>query len=434
MLNRFKFGRLYKYASSLNSAKHSVPLVVAFVAIGFFGLQATHAASYIAANEAENGALTGSVASGDSTGASGNASVKFGSVISPTPPTQPLTCSLNATTANFAAQVASARVGQTVCLASGNYGVWIGTDKAITIAEQAGATASMSLNFNTGDGGFTIDGLTVAGGDINGGAHDITVKNSTFTGSITFDGVANANILFDHNTHNNIDAPTGSSPARIHLAYTSNTPSGVTIQNSILDGGDSDGIQAGTGLAIINNEFKNIKQNGPNHTDAIQLLTAPGTIIRGNYIHDSSDGIVAYDGVERATIENNVIKLVYGRWGIEMYADSNSIIRHNTLVYGSGCEYAPCGHIILDHKTADPAGVGTVIENNIAYSIDINNGSAASVNSKNMIRTGVSGGNFGGTPIFAGGADPTTYSGFKLAADSPGKSVGSDGKDVGINF
>jgi hypothetical protein len=49
-----------------------------------------------------------------------------------------------------------------------------------------------------------------------------------------------------------------------------------------------------------------------------------------------------------------------------------------------------------------------------------------------MVRSGASGSNFLGTPQFVGGANPTTYAGFKLAPGSPGKGAASDGLDVGI--
>ena len=74
-------------------------------------------------------------------------------------------------------------------------------------------------------------------------------------------------------------------------------------------------------------------------TDPIQLIGAPNSLVRGNYIHNASDGIVAYDSLDHATITDNVIDLVSGRWGIELYADNGSVVSHNTLVYGTGCEY-----------------------------------------------------------------------------------------------
>jgi hypothetical protein len=41
-------------------------------------------------------------------------------------------------------------------------------------------------------------------------------------------------------------------------------------------------------------------------------------------------------------------------------------------------------------------------------------------------------GNISGTPIFVGGANPTTYAGWRLAPGSPGKGAASDGTDIGI--
>ena len=109
-------------------------------------------------------------------------------------------------------------------------------------------------------------------------------------------------------------------------------------------------------------------------------------MVRGNYIHNTADGIVAYDGIANALIEDNVIDLVNGRWGIELYSDNGSTIRHNTLVYGTGCSYAPCGLIVLDRKSSDPAGKGTVVQDNIATEVSLNNGSTASVRNHNMLR------------------------------------------------
>jgi hypothetical protein len=344
-------------------------------------------------------------------------------------------CDLSATPANFAAQVTAAQAGQTICLATGNYGTWAGVNKAITIQNAAGATPVMGLNFNTGDAGFTLDGLSIPGGTILNGANHITIKNSAFTSNLVIDGVANASILLDNNTHININSCTsGCDPAALHLSYGSNTPSGVTVQNSLFQGGNADGIQAGTGLNILNNRFIDISEHGNDalHTDAIQLLTAKGAVLRGNYIYNCADGIVAYDGIDSVTIEDNVIDLVTGRYGIELYADSNSIIRHNTLKYATTCGNGTCGQIQLDHKTADPAGVGTIVENNVATLISLNNGSSAAVNRNNMLRSGASGTNFIGTPVYVGGANPTNNAGFALASNSPGKGAASDGLDVGI--
>jgi hypothetical protein len=336
------------------------------------------------------------------------------------------------TAATLASQVSAATAGQVLCLATGSYGTWQGTNKAITLRAADGATASMSLQATTGDSGFTLDGLKLGDSSIMNGANHITVRNSSFSGPMILDGLANANVLLDHNTHNNISTCSGCAPARIALPYSCTTFSGVTIQNSTLSGGNADGIQAGCGLNILNNTFDNIHESGPNdsaHTDPIQLIGAPNSLVKGNYIHNASDGIVAYDSLDHATITDNVIDLVNGRWGIELYADNGSIVSHNTLVYGSGCEYAACGWIILDHKTANAAGKNTIVTDNIATAVSLNNGSTATKNTNNMVRQGATTGNFTGTPTYT---SPGTWQGYHLTTTSPGITKATDALNVGI--
>ena len=43
-------------------------------------------------------------------------------------------CNINASPSSFSSAVSAAAPGQTVCLASGDYGTWRGTNKAITVA------------------------------------------------------------------------------------------------------------------------------------------------------------------------------------------------------------------------------------------------------------------------------------------------------------
>jgi hypothetical protein len=360
--------------------------------------------------------------------------------------TPPPVCDLHATTGTFSVQIAAATSGQVVCLAAGNYGTWLGTNKSITVKASAGAAVTMAIDFRSGDANFTLDGVTITSGLISGNSsdyfaasnpRDITVRNSTFTGAINIEYITNSNIVLDGNTHNNIDNDmtcTGA-PARIWFSYGSTTPSGVTIKNSKLDGGNTDGIQAGTGFTALNNEFSNIRERDAfdcAHTDTIQLIGATGAVLRGNYIHHTVNGIVAYDGVDSAIIENNVIDLVNGRFGIELYTDSGSIIRHNTLKYGTGCSYLTCGWILLDRKLADPVGTGTIIEDNIASGISMSNGSTAAVNRSNMLYSGATGQNFNGVPTYTGGANPSTFLGFKLASSSAGHNAALNGLDIGI--
>lgn len=345
--------------------------------------------------------------------------------------------------ASVASAVSGAAAGSVICLNAGTYGnvtlSGIVKNPRVTIRSASGQGATFNLTVQSGTNGITIDSVTITGSNILGSTtKNITVQNSTFTGSARFDGLANANVLFDHNTHNNINGGGQYvSPARLHLSYGSATPSGVTIQNSMMDGGSADGVQTGVGVNILNNEFRNIREGSCSdcHTDAIQLLGADNSVIRGNYIHNVSTGIVAFDGVTRVTIEDNVIDTGGRPWGIELYSDDHSIVRHNTLPYRSGCDYnMTCGTIMLDHKSVDPAGVGTVIVDNIATSIGTNNGSSYAERHNNLVRSGSVTGDIAGSPTFTGGSLPTIRAGFQLTAASLGKGDASSpvGSDIGI--
>ncbi|WP_233582710.1 right-handed parallel beta-helix repeat-containing protein [Corallococcus sp. CA053C] len=349
--------------------------------------------------------------------------------------TPPLgTCDrLASNAATLASQWSAATAGQTICLASGSYGTFSAGAKpgVVTVKPQSGATPTLALHFN-GANNVRLEGLTLTSAALLGSTRNVTITGSRFTGAATIDGVSQSNILFDGNTHLNINAPTGAAPARIHLPYSSPTPSGVTIQNSRFEGGDADGIQTGVAVNILNNQFKDIQENGPNHTDAVQLLGAPGAVVRGNYFLNCASGIVAYDGVERAVIEDNVLDLRGRPWAIELYSDDGSIIRHNTLQHGV-CDWnLPCGIIDITRKTADDVGRGTVIVDNVATEISVSNGSTVAERHHNLLRQDAQSGELTGVPVFMGGAAPTDRSGFRLAPGSPGKGAASDGTDLGV--
>ena len=76
-----------------------------------------------------------------------------------------------------------------ICLATGNYGTWSGTNKSITLRNADGATATMRVSLGSGDAGFTLDGLSGMGGVIGNGATNVTIRNSAFTSPINIGGV-----------------------------------------------------------------------------------------------------------------------------------------------------------------------------------------------------------------------------------------------------
>jgi hypothetical protein len=343
--------------------------------------------------------------------------------------------------AGVASALSSAQAGATICLGSGSHGaVTLGSftkSPRVTLRSVTGQGATMSLSFS-GTNGVTIDSVTVTGATLSGSTtRNITIQNTRFTGHVMFVDLANSNVLFVNNTHNNIDGGGQySSPARLHLAYSKPTHSGVTIKSSVMDGGSADGVQTGVGVDIIGNVFSNIVEGSCStcHTDAIQLLGAPDSVVRGNYIHDCATGIVAYDGVERATIEDNIVDTGGRPWAIELYSDDSSVVRHNTLLYRSSCAYnLPCGILSLTRKTQDDPGFGTIVVDNIATSIDVNMGSTYAERHHNLLRSGAQSGDITGTPTFTGGTTPTTITGFVLAAGSPGKGAAWSpaGSDIG---
>jgi hypothetical protein len=339
-------------------------------------------------------------------------------------------CDLSASPSNFTTQLNAVAAGQTVCLATGNYGTFAGTNKAVTIKAAQGAAPTMKVSLGSGDSGFTLDGIQGMGGTVTAGARDITIRNSAFTSWLDFQSGPTPNFVLDHDTFININSPQGTPNARVGLHYGGSTASGVTLKNSLLQGGDSDGVHTGVGLNVLNNEFANIcpTASSYNHTDAMQYEGSVGGVVRGNYFHDNCNGqmLTSYDGgTQGVLIEDNVLDTLRPA-ALEFYSDNGSIIRHNTLVWHppSECAYSQnCGQIDLNRKSADPAGTGTQVYDNVTYGVGTNNGSTAARIDHNVS---------GSQVTYAGGASPTTYQGFHLAPGSVGKGAASDGADVGI--
>jgi hypothetical protein len=334
-------------------------------------------------------------------------------------------CDLNATTSNFSSQVSAASAGQTICLASGNYGTWGGTSKAITVAAAPNATPTMQLSFGSGDSGFTISGIGGMGGEMDSGAKNITIENSAFTDPIVFNGVSNANLVLDGDTFLNINNPgcTGQ-PARIHL-YNSSGQTGVTVENSLFSGGDTDGIQTGAPLTILNNVFTNLRSSSSdcNHTDSVQLYGGNNVVASGNLFYNDYDGIVAFDGTAGNTITDNACYDIDRGVCITLYSDDGSVVNHNTA--GPGMNL-----LELDRKSADPAGKNTVFENNVGDA-SVSDGSTMATDTNNLY-SGARSPDVNGSPSFTGGPSPTTWAGYELTSTSSGHAGATDGSDVGI--
>ena len=350
-----------------------------------------------------------------------------------------------ATPATFGSVFASAQPGDTVLLAAGDYGTFTGAQKPgmVTIRPQPGAAASMRVDFRPASN-ITLDGLSITGLTIgNSGSRNITVRNSLFDRSqatLRTGELANANILFEGNSHIGFVAGGGGGEGRIFLPEKTSQPSGVTIQNSLFAGGNSDGVQnGGRGVRILNNEFRDMQQiDGASgvHADSIQLYGSAETVIRGNWFHNVAVGIMCADGCDHEVVEDNVFAVNGSPYAVQLLSDSGSVFRHNTMLDYGTCDYnQPCGILYLGNKSQDPASQGTVLKDNILTRVCICSGSVSGLaeQSHNLVTNGPANGtaDVRGRPTYVGGPGPTTFAGFALAAGSLGKGNASDATDRG---
>ena len=384
---------------------------------------------------ADVGHTVRSVVTASNAGGSASASSSVTAVVTAAapPPPPPGSCDLNATPSSFASQVAAASSGQTVCLANGSYGTWTGTSKAITVTAANGASPTMKVSFGSGDSGFTLDGMGGMGGTINSGAANITIQNSTFSSQLDIEG-ATTNVVIDNNDFTYaVQSSTSGPNSKIFLDTSGSSPgSAVTIEHNDIENGDLDGIHigGGSGDLILANRFQNLCDRGVNHTDNLQFEGGSQITIQGNYVYEAQNcptqGITSYDGgTKGVVIEDNVVD-VPRDWGIELYSDSGSIVRHNTVVWhpASYSEFnTGTGDIDIDRKTQDPAGTGTHVYDNVA-TVSMANGSTGTADHNTNPST----------VSYVGGAPGpnSVYSDLFLAPGSPGVGAASDGLDTGI--
>jgi len=365
------------------------------------------------------------------------------------------------TACSLGAAVEAARDGDQLLLRPGSYGAWAGTSKAITLrAEQRGA-AKLTVELGAGASRFTLDGMGGMGGTIADGATGITISDSAFIAPISIAGATTKGIVLDHNTHNWMTGPSYGPNAKVFvdntLTGTLASPS-LTIENSEFRNGDLDGIHIGggsPGLLILRNRFRNIcdfaaKSGGKdsNHADNIQFEGGGQVRIAGNYIYAAAadevdgkscatQGITSYDGgTVGDVIEDNVVD-IRRPWGIELYSDNGSIVRHNTVQWHADADCLfdgpQCGQIDINRKDEDPPGTGTQVVDNVVTGVSFTNGSTGSAK-QNLCRGACAGpGSISRrAPTYVGGAKPTSWGGFCLASKSKGRSAASDGLAMGI--
>jgi hypothetical protein len=300
--------------------------------------------------------------------------------------------------------------GDTIVLASGDYGTFAGAAKksTVTIRPAPGAHATIQLDLHTASH-LRFVGLTVAGAKIRAPAHDITIARSRFTAAAQIDAtqMVGADILIDRDTFSGIDVCSDCYEGRVtvHGREGQSQPVGVTVQNSLFNGGgNSDGIQVGAyGVRVLHNEFTGIHMVDATHTDAIQLYGQSHTVVRGNYIHDAASGIMAPDGTNHEIIENNVIRTDGSPRSITMGSDVGSIVRRNTLPSGSCWYHERCGTLFVGSGNSGTPSRDTIVENNLLGGLSIGEGSHLAVKHGNLIGSAATGRHSGvGAPLGVG--------------------------------
>jgi hypothetical protein len=351
-----------------------------------------------------------------------------------------------ATPATFASVFAASGAGDTIILGDGDYGTFTGALKPgmVTIRGRQGGQATMALAFEPASN-ITIDGLTLTEiAMADSATKHIVVRNSTISGQTVLRTatLAESDILFDHNHHGAWDKCSSCGEGRVFLPERTIKPSGITIQNSIFGpGGNSDGIQNGSnGTRILNNEFTGIKQiDGDEvHADSIQLYGSQNTVIKGNWFHDVSVGVMCPDACDHEVVEDNVFAVNGSPYSMTLLSDDGSQIVHNTFLDYGLCDYStPCGVLYLGNKSADPPSHGTVVRDNILTRICVCDGSVSGLGQEdfNLLRQGGTGAHdLRASPIFVGGKNPASVAGFALADGSAGTASASDGLDRGARL
>jgi Big-like domain-containing protein len=348
---------------------------------------------------------------------------------------------LDATPSTLASVYASAQGGDVIHLAAGNYGSFAGGSKpaVVTLTPQPGATATISPNLGAGVSNLRFEGLTIAGAYTNG-ARNVAFVNSRFTGLVRVDtpaNISNANILFDHDTFDGLSATATSYEGRLTVrGYDNGSPVGVKITNSHFgNGGCSDGVQIIGGAYGVEvgpgNEFSQIRQDAcSNHVDSIQLYGSSHTQIVGNFFHDSDTVIMAPDGGDHELIADNVMLGAGYVSAVQLGSQDGTQFIHNTVENIQ---------VQTGSKVGGQASRGVVVQDNVfAQGADINPSQGSGCSNcpiaHNLFATsGAASGTDAivGTPVFVGGADPSTYAGYQLASNSPGRGDASDGNDLG---
>jgi hypothetical protein len=179
------------------------------------------------------------------------------------------------------------------------------------------------------------------------------------------------------------------------------------------------------------NEFSNLKQGSCSaHVDPVQFYGASKITLDGNYIHDTSTGLMSPDGNGSPfTLINNVFVGNGGyAWAVVDGGGSGDTIRNNTFAGGWTVE-------VGRSNSGQNSTNETITDNVITGGVQILSPqpSSGATQDYNMIPGGGSGTHtISGSPTFVGGSNPTSWGGYRLAPGSVGTGKASDGTDIGI--
>lgn len=368
-------------------------------------------------------------------------------------------CTTTISAGSLSTAMNSAAAGSTVCLNAGAYtytGATINKSSMVTAQPAAGVAQSAVtvgyIDLQTSNN-LRFKDMTVAGSGMN--ATNVQFVGIAFTGGVcvAVPGTNSARgILIDSSTFVGLSDQACGNEGRLTIngqntAHTSGYDQGIVISNNTFGpGGCADGIHLtgeAQGATITGNTFTGIKQGAcaPAHVDPIQFYGARYMTIRDNWFKSgNSTGIMSADcnGSPMKIINNVFHSDGEYRDQVVLGGSDSDLVEHNTFVNSqprvgivNSCGNSLNSTFRNNVFTSDPnftttGGAGTTQSAacpgctwtfNLATSSSVPTQSAGGVV---------------GSPVYAGGATPSTWAGFTLAAGSPGYNVGSDSTSMGI--
>jgi hypothetical protein len=352
---------------------------------------------------------------------------------------------------DLSAAIAAAAAGSVLCLNGSrtSYGTVTlsSVSKASDLIVQpvAGATVTLGNLDLTSVSHVRFSGIggtmNVAGTDVSGSSANDSFDHLVYTACVNVQQGSASNLLFDHDRFDNLGGNGGEAgcpdEGRVQILGGSGASIRTTISNSHFGGEGpsgtcSDGIQIeGDGVTVgPGNEFTGITESvcsDGTHADPIQIVGSSNEIITGNYFHDNGDGsggCMCHDhNPDNVTITNNVFASNgYAYSILSGEGAANWLISHNVFVETVKMDYnSPngSGNVMRDNVWVSSAGGAIDAGSGVSYDHNLNSGMSGK-------------GNITGTPVFVGGSNPSSYTGYCLAPRSRGTFAASDGGNMGI--